>query len=299
MALTLTERDQKLLLLATQCFEGADFPKVDYVKLANIGGYKTKASATTAWCALKKRLLTAMASAGETEADGEGDGDAEKSPPATGKRAGGGKKRGAQTEKSKDEGEDGEKADPDGPSPKKRGRKAKTANVKTEEEKSAEPEVEGGEAGVEEPEAPKKRGRPAKNAKTVKAAAEADDGGAATDGDAQVEPEIKVVKKRGRPAKNAAAAKTVAATPEADEAAATDGEAQVAAEGAEPKKRGRGRPAKAGGKGATAAQQKVDVEMEEVVEDAENLSVAGTAEEDVEDGGEEGAEVMEGVQAEV
>ncbi|KAK4974742.1 hypothetical protein LTR66_011054 [Elasticomyces elasticus] len=56
---TLTAAEQKVLSLAFQCFEA--MPKVDYKKLADIGGYKTAASATTCYIAARKKLLAQAA----------------------------------------------------------------------------------------------------------------------------------------------------------------------------------------------------------------------------------------------
>ncbi|KAK4993376.1 hypothetical protein LTR66_006033 [Elasticomyces elasticus] len=56
---TLTAAEQKVLSLAFQCFEA--MPKVDYKKLADLGGYKTAASATACYIAARKKLLAQVA----------------------------------------------------------------------------------------------------------------------------------------------------------------------------------------------------------------------------------------------
>ncbi|KAK5135037.1 hypothetical protein LTR08_005697 [Meristemomyces frigidus] len=64
--LNLTSADHKLLDLVWQCFESV--PKVDVKKLAELGGYKTPASANSCWYALKKKLFPADGSLGSTTA---------------------------------------------------------------------------------------------------------------------------------------------------------------------------------------------------------------------------------------
>ncbi|TKA82102.1 hypothetical protein B0A55_01805 [Friedmanniomyces simplex] len=266
MGLNLTEREQRLFLLATQCFEGGDFPEVDTAKLAELGGWKSKASAHTAWCNLKKKLLSAKPQVegkgeveGEADGDVDGDGEVENSP-ASAKR-GSGKKRGAQELKGEDEGEAAETANADGPSPKKRGRKPKAvAPAQVKNEKAGEPAIGEGEGAAEEAPGPKKRGRPAKSAVAAQTA-------------------------------------TTDVTAEAGEVEATNGDAQSEAEIRGPTKRGRGRPPKVGGKpggkaGGKAGGKKVDAEMGGVMEEAGQLSVAAAT---VEEGAKDG-EAMDGVQ---
>ncbi|KAI7278896.1 hypothetical protein KC343_g7075 [Hortaea werneckii] len=55
----LTPSDLKLLNLIWQCLEG-DAPKVDNKKLAQLGGYKTAASANTCWYNLRKKLFASQ-----------------------------------------------------------------------------------------------------------------------------------------------------------------------------------------------------------------------------------------------
>ncbi|KAI6885915.1 hypothetical protein KC363_g6928 [Hortaea werneckii] len=66
----LTPSDLKLLNLIWQCLDG-DTPKVDNKKLAQLGGYKTAASANTCWYNLRKKLFASQdgsAAAGGTTA---------------------------------------------------------------------------------------------------------------------------------------------------------------------------------------------------------------------------------------
>ncbi|KAI7090183.1 hypothetical protein KC356_g1747 [Hortaea werneckii] len=66
----LTPSDLKLLNLIWQCLDG-DTPKVDNKKLAQLGGYKTAASANTCWYNLRKKLFASQdgsAAAGGTAA---------------------------------------------------------------------------------------------------------------------------------------------------------------------------------------------------------------------------------------
>ncbi|KAK5699904.1 hypothetical protein LTR97_006038 [Elasticomyces elasticus] len=164
MGLQLTEKEQRLFLLATQCFEGGDFPKVDCVKLAEIGGWKNKASANVAWCNLKKKLLGAAPATSKGEGEG-GDGDEGAAEPSPKKR---GRKPKATAEEVKDE-VDEEEAEAEAPTPKKRGRPAKAkAAVEADEEVAEAGEnlvaAADPDADAEVP-APKKRGRPAKGTK--------------------------------------------------------------------------------------------------------------------------------------
>ncbi|KAI7287615.1 hypothetical protein KC345_g335 [Hortaea werneckii] len=55
----LTPSDLKLLNLIWQCLDG-DAPKVDNKKLAQLGGYKTAASANTCWYNLRKKLFASQ-----------------------------------------------------------------------------------------------------------------------------------------------------------------------------------------------------------------------------------------------
>ncbi|CZT23329.1 uncharacterized protein RCC_09041 [Ramularia collo-cygni] len=54
----LTENDQRILAMAWHCF--TELPKVDYAKLAEMGGYKTPASATTAYLNVRKKVLAGV-----------------------------------------------------------------------------------------------------------------------------------------------------------------------------------------------------------------------------------------------
>ncbi|KAI7547674.1 hypothetical protein KC331_g4875 [Hortaea werneckii] len=55
----LTPADLKLLNLIWQCLDG-ETPKVDNKKLAQLGGYKTTASANTCWYNLRKKLFASQ-----------------------------------------------------------------------------------------------------------------------------------------------------------------------------------------------------------------------------------------------
>ncbi|KAK4896277.1 hypothetical protein LTR27_005799 [Elasticomyces elasticus] len=160
MALTLNEKESLLLQTAVQCMEGG-FPKVDYAKVAELRGYKTAASAKTAWCKLKARLFTAevTSSAG---AEGDGDGAANASPKKRGRKS----KAAGEEVKEEEEEEEGEA---EAPTPKKRGRPAKAKAVAEADEEVAEAgenlvAAADPDADAEGP-APKKRGRPAKGTK--------------------------------------------------------------------------------------------------------------------------------------
>ncbi|KAJ9643892.1 hypothetical protein H2199_003758 [Coniosporium tulheliwenetii] len=50
---TFTARELEILALVHQCFSSD--PKVDYEKLATLGGFKNKASASAVWGAIKKK----------------------------------------------------------------------------------------------------------------------------------------------------------------------------------------------------------------------------------------------------
>ncbi|KAK4549121.1 hypothetical protein LTR36_007578 [Oleoguttula mirabilis] len=63
---TLTTAEYKLLALAWKSFESV--PKVNNKKLAELGKYKTPASANSCWYALKKKLLSADDTASSTAA---------------------------------------------------------------------------------------------------------------------------------------------------------------------------------------------------------------------------------------
>ncbi|KAI6808816.1 hypothetical protein KC332_g12926 [Hortaea werneckii] len=68
----LTPSDLKLLNLIWQCLDG-DAPKVDNKKLAQLGGYKTAASANTCWHNLRKKLFASQdGSAGADAGAGTG-----------------------------------------------------------------------------------------------------------------------------------------------------------------------------------------------------------------------------------
>nr|POE48727.1 hypothetical protein CFP56_38823 [Quercus suber] len=96
MAITLNEREQKLLQVAWQCMDVQpkphlarstsatpyDYsnhsthdhtltsrPQIDYDKLAQLSGLGTKGSATTAWCVLKKKLTAGGGGSGGKGAD--------------------------------------------------------------------------------------------------------------------------------------------------------------------------------------------------------------------------------------
>ncbi|KAI7209029.1 hypothetical protein KC333_g8905 [Hortaea werneckii] len=58
-AVNLTPADLKLLNLIWQCLDG-ETPKVDNKKLAQLGGYKTTASANTCWYNLRKKLFASQ-----------------------------------------------------------------------------------------------------------------------------------------------------------------------------------------------------------------------------------------------
>ncbi|KAI7182965.1 hypothetical protein KC316_g9331 [Hortaea werneckii] len=58
-AVNLTPADLKLLNLFWQCLDG-ETPKVDNKKLAQLGGYKTAASANTCWYNLRKKLFASQ-----------------------------------------------------------------------------------------------------------------------------------------------------------------------------------------------------------------------------------------------
>ncbi|KAK3070945.1 hypothetical protein LTR53_009534 [Teratosphaeriaceae sp. CCFEE 6253] len=166
MAPTLTDKDHQVLMLVLQCIEGGPF-KIDTQKLADLGPWKDKASANTAWCNLKTKLFPKT-----RESNGQ-------SETAHAAKGSGGKKCGA-TEVEDAEGEvDGDSGDVN-PAPKKRGRPSKAKPV---EEIT---EVAAGEAEVETEKAPEvKRGR----GRPKKAVAKVDDSPPLADGDGEHEGE--------------------------------------------------------------------------------------------------------------
>ncbi|KAK5724113.1 hypothetical protein LTR17_013588 [Elasticomyces elasticus] len=160
MALSLNEKESLLLQSAVQFMEGG-FPKVDMAKVAEARGYKTAASANTAWCKLKAKLFTAEAASG-AGAGAEGDGATEASPKKRGRKS----KAAGEEVKEEIEEEEGEA---EAPTPKKRGRPAKAKAAAEADEEVAEAgenlvAAADPDADTEVP-APKKRGRPAKGTK--------------------------------------------------------------------------------------------------------------------------------------
>ncbi|KAK5713008.1 hypothetical protein LTR17_017721 [Elasticomyces elasticus] len=159
MALSLNEKESLLLQSAVQFMEGG-FPKVDMAKVAEARGYKTAASANTAWCKLKAKLFTTAEDVSSAGAEGNGAADA--SP----------KKRGRKSKAAGDEVKDEveeEEGEAEAPTPKKRGRPAKAKAAAEADEEVAEAGenlVAAAHADVDaEVPAPKKRGRPAKGTK--------------------------------------------------------------------------------------------------------------------------------------
>ncbi|KAK5716764.1 hypothetical protein LTR15_009656 [Elasticomyces elasticus] len=158
MALTLNEKESLLLQSAVQFMEGG-FTKVDMAKVAEARGYKTAASANTAWCKLKAKLFTAEVT---SSAGAEGDGAADASPKKRGRKS----KAAGEEVKEEVEEEEGEA---EAPTPKKRGRPAKAKAAAEADEEVAEAgenlvAAADPDADAEVP-APKKRGRPAKGTK--------------------------------------------------------------------------------------------------------------------------------------
>ncbi|KAI7331563.1 hypothetical protein KC315_g5065 [Hortaea werneckii] len=78
----LTPADLKLLNLIWQCLDG-ETPKVDNKKLAQLGGYKTTASANTCWYNLRKKLFASQD--GSAAAPGTAAAGSASSSPAAGK----------------------------------------------------------------------------------------------------------------------------------------------------------------------------------------------------------------------
>ncbi|KAK5686139.1 hypothetical protein LTS10_002253 [Elasticomyces elasticus] len=159
MALSLNEKESLLLQTAVQFMEGG-FPKVDMAKVAEARGYKTAASANTAWCKLKAKLFTTAEVASSAGAEGEGA--AEASPKKRGRKS----KAAGEEVKEEVEEEEGEA---EAPTPKKRGRPAKAKAAAEADEEVAEAgenlvAAADPDADAEVP-APKKRGRPAKGTK--------------------------------------------------------------------------------------------------------------------------------------
>ncbi|KAK5713009.1 hypothetical protein LTR17_017722 [Elasticomyces elasticus] len=58
MALKLSDAELRVLILAMQSIEGG-IAKVDTQKLADLGGFKNKASANSVWYSVKKKILSA------------------------------------------------------------------------------------------------------------------------------------------------------------------------------------------------------------------------------------------------
>ncbi|KAK4896278.1 hypothetical protein LTR27_005800 [Elasticomyces elasticus] len=107
MALKLSDAELRVLILAMQSIEGG-IAKVDTQKLADLGGFKYKASANSVWYSVKKKILSANLDDLNTSAKGG---------------AAGGKKRAAKEVKG--EVDDEVQSAVDAP-PAKRGRKANT-----------------------------------------------------------------------------------------------------------------------------------------------------------------------------
>jgi len=114
MGITFTQKQQDLIVLVFQCMEQPvkvsplptstdgvsgivlTIPQVDTKKLAELGGYKTAASANTAWCNIRNMLAaSANASAEGAGAEGEVEGEGDESAVAVAKK-GKGKKRKAE-----------------------------------------------------------------------------------------------------------------------------------------------------------------------------------------------------------
>ncbi|KAF7198076.1 hypothetical protein HII31_00432 [Pseudocercospora fuligena] len=114
----LTEQQKNLLFKALFYCVDAE-PKINYQKLAEMGGYKTAASATTAYHNARKNAQAGMG------------GDVADSPAPKKTKGAAGKKRAAST----DGGDDEENLDETKPATKKRGgKKAKTERIKSEPE---------------------------------------------------------------------------------------------------------------------------------------------------------------------
>ncbi|KAI9702360.1 MAG: hypothetical protein M1836_000839 [Candelina mexicana] len=62
--MSLTDNDRKLIVLGFQCFESQ--PKVDFAKLATLGGYKSAESAGVMYRNAKKKLLSSTPNANNT-----------------------------------------------------------------------------------------------------------------------------------------------------------------------------------------------------------------------------------------
>ncbi|KAK3677431.1 hypothetical protein LTR78_002969 [Recurvomyces mirabilis] len=289
MAPSFSEKDQQFLTNVVQCFEGGSWPKIDYKKLAPLSGYKTPASATTAWHNLRKKLEAGQ-SRGEGEGEGEGEAAAkiEKTPA----KKPGGRKRAVKSEEEEGEDEVANEA-----SPKKRGRKAKVEVVVAtaadeeggDQEANAELEVE-----VKPVAGKKKGGRPPKKAAASKK--DVSDEAVKTeqvDGEAEMREKAPAVeaskKKGGRPKK---AAPAVAATTDnikeedkeadynadtTDAAPATSIEKEKTPASEASTKRGRGRPAKMGGAAAGRGGNKIGTEVEGA-KDAGDADVEAEAE---------------------
>ncbi|KAK3618998.1 hypothetical protein LTR56_024298 [Elasticomyces elasticus] len=125
MALKLSDAELRVLILAMQSVEGG-FAKVDTQKLAELGGFKNKASANSVWYSVKKKILSANLDDLNTTAKGG---------------AAGGKKRPAKEVKG--DVDDEEQSAIDAP-PAKRGRKA-TASGKAKGTKTEVKDKEDGE----------------------------------------------------------------------------------------------------------------------------------------------------------
>ncbi|EME88039.1 uncharacterized protein MYCFIDRAFT_85937 [Pseudocercospora fijiensis CIRAD86] len=122
-----TEREQKVMALAWQCF--AEQPKIDFEKLARLSGYTNVRSASNAWGAIKKKLASQASKFGAGDSDVNGDNESSATPKTTPKATP--KKRG---KKAADE-DDGEET----PAKKTKGRKGKATPKKADtDEDSAE-----------------------------------------------------------------------------------------------------------------------------------------------------------------
>ncbi|KXT02977.1 hypothetical protein AC578_10586 [Pseudocercospora eumusae] len=124
----LTEQQKNLLFKALFYCVDAE-PKINYQKLAEMGGYKTAASATTAYHNARKNAQAGMGS------------DVAGSPAPKNTKGAAGKKRAAST----DGGDDEENLEETKPAPKKRGgKKAKTETETETETIKPEPEDDAG-----------------------------------------------------------------------------------------------------------------------------------------------------------
>ncbi|KIW29691.1 uncharacterized protein PV07_05484 [Cladophialophora immunda] len=173
---SLTARDGEIIVAALQCVKGGDI-QIDYAALCNRLGFKTEASARTAWCGVKRKLFNptdepATTPKAKTPRKPK---DTNSTTPKSGKGAS--KAEAASKDGSQDSG-DGLGNDPAAPTA--------DSDVNQSEEAPATPKT---------PTTPKKRSRKSKAEKEAEAAANGE--AAAAEGDDEKKPP----KKRRTPAK--------------------------------------------------------------------------------------------------